>query len=78
MLRRALLAALVAGLVASCASVPPVPSRPPVTFAPLPDEPFSVAGRLSARHGSEGVAANVRWQHDAYSDELLVATPMGD
>ena len=74
--RRVALAALAALALAGCATVAP-PAAPPVAFAPLPDQPFTVAGRISARYGNEGVAAHVRWVHDGAGDELLIATPLG-
>lgn len=43
----------------------------------LADEPFEIAGRLSARHGREGAAANFRWTHRLDRDELTLATPLG-
>ena len=42
--------ALRGALLAACASAPPVRTSAPVSLA---DEPFEIAGRLSARHGSE-------------------------
>jgi outer membrane lipoprotein LolB len=74
--RRSVLAALAALGLAACGTVGPA-TRPRTVFTPLPDAPFVVAGRLSARYGGEGVAANVRWEHDPYVDELLVASPIG-
>jgi len=67
--------ALAALALAACASV--VPPRPRVDFVPVPDAPFAITGRLSARYGNEGVAANYRWQHAAAGDELLLTTPLG-
>jgi len=43
----------------------------------LADESFEIAGRLSARHGSEAAAANFRWMHRADRDQLTLATPLG-
>lgn len=72
--RRALAALAAAGVLASCATVPPAPQP---AFAPVADEPFFISGRLSARRGSEGIAANLRWRHAPPVDELVFATPMG-
>jgi outer membrane lipoprotein LolB len=57
-----------------CATVPPSP----VEFvAPAADAPFDVSGRLSAKRGSEGVAANFTWEHAPGRDAITLATPMG-
>lgn len=71
--RRAALAALAAIALASCAVVPPSTTA----FPPLPDAAFELAGRLSARRATDGVAANFRWRHVPRSDEFLLASPMG-
>jgi outer membrane lipoprotein LolB len=70
------LAALAAAALASCATVPPEERRRP-TFVPAPDAPFALSGRLSARRGNDGIAANVRWNHAPDADELMFATPLG-
>ncbi|MDH4182527.1 MAG: lipoprotein insertase outer membrane protein LolB [Betaproteobacteria bacterium] len=75
MLRRRAIAATATLALAACASV--APPRQRVEFVPLADASFAIAGRLSARHGNDGVAANYRWRHEAGSDELLLATPFG-
>ena len=36
-----------------------------------------MSGRLSARRGSEGVAANFAWEHAPGRDAIALATPMG-
>ena len=62
-----------AALVAACATQPS-------TVAPVAtpiDPAFEAAGRLSARHGSEGVAVNFTWRHTALADDFDVATPLG-
>jgi len=56
-------AALLVLLVAACATV-----APPA---------FELHGRLSARRGSEGGAASFSWRHDGSSDEVDLATPLG-
>lgn len=66
--------AAAAFLLAGCTAAP---LRPPAEFVPLADAPFALAGRLSARHGNEAVAANFRWRHEPGADELVFATPMG-
>lgn len=71
--RRAFALALVA--LAGCASGPA--TRIDTNPVAVPDTPFEVAGRLSARRGNEGVAANFRWMHRPGRDELLLSTPLG-
>ncbi len=66
--------ALAFGLAAGCASLP----SPPPQFAGSggPAE-FDITGRLSARRGSDGVAANFSWSHTGSDDRLDVVTPLG-
>lgn len=74
MLARRLVVASVLAL-AACASLPP----PKGADTPLDtaDAAFDMSGRLSAKRGSEGVAAHFRWEHRAGADEIELATPMG-
>jgi outer membrane lipoprotein LolB len=73
--RRRALYALTGVLLAACASTPPV--RPLAASVSQADEPFEIAGRLSARRGNEAAAANFRWIHGTDHDELTLATPLG-
>lgn len=74
--RAALVASLAALLVAACAAVPTQVS--PAADTPLvAADHFDIAGRLSARRGSEGVAAHFTWRHRPDGDRIDVATPMG-
>ena len=65
--------ALVAAL-AGCATVAPAPE--PAALAP-PGAAFDIAGRLSARRGTEAVAAHFAWTHAEGADRIDVATPTG-
>jgi outer membrane lipoprotein LolB len=38
---------------------------------------FSVAGRLSARHGDDAFAAGFHWQHDPQRDVIDLTSPLG-
>jgi outer membrane lipoprotein LolB len=38
---------------------------------------FDIAGRLSARHGGDGLAANFRWRHADGRDEVELVSPLG-
>lgn len=73
--RRSLAAAWLALTLAACASVGPAPAPAPA------DRPvaaaFDTAGRLSARHGNDGVAVHFTWQHAPRDDVFDVATPLG-
>lgn len=40
-------------------------------------EAFEAAGRLSARHGSEAVAANFHWRHAGEHDQMELVSPFG-
>jgi outer membrane lipoprotein LolB len=41
------------------------------------DAPFSIGGRISARHGTDGVAGTFAWTHDASHDAIELSTPLG-
>ena len=45
--------------------------------APMADQPFSIDGRLSAKRGNEGVAANFTWNHEPGRDRVDFASPFG-
>lgn len=47
-----------------------------VTFPPV-KATYNLTGRLSARHAAEGLSASYRWHHDRDSDELELASPLG-
>ena len=42
-----------------------------------PDADFDIAGRLSARQGTQGAAASFRWSHRGDRDSLAFASPLG-
>ncbi len=64
--------AVLAFLVASCASAPPL------GVASLPrDEPFAIDGRLSARRGGDAIAVGFAWTHSSPTDAMVVQTPLG-
>jgi outer membrane lipoprotein LolB len=67
------LACAVLAFVAGCATVPSTTVRPTTETAAA----FEASGRLSARRGSEGVAANFTWSHAATADRFDVSTPLG-
>lgn len=75
MLRTRCAAAGLALLVAGCAGLQrsaPAPERPAVARAS-----FELAGRFSARSGSDGAAGGFAWTHDAARDTLVFSAPTG-
>jgi outer membrane lipoprotein LolB len=64
----------IAALLVACV---PAPLERTNAVVPAPQVAFEVAGRLSARHGSDAVAANFRWRHASQRDELELASPLG-
>jgi len=65
--------AIVVVLAAGCATVAPSAVRSTNETAAA----FEASGRLSAKRGSEGVAAHFTWSHAPSSDRFDVSTPMG-
>lgn len=66
----------VAAVLGAC--VPAVLERTPPEVAPPPAlVAFDVIGRMSVRHGSDGLAASFHWSHTTERDELELATPLG-
>ena len=53
------------------------PPRQVETVAPAVDQPFAIDGRLSARRGSEGAAADFAWNHEYGRDRIDFASPFG-
>jgi len=53
------------------------PPRQVETVAPAVDQPFAIDGRLSARRGSEGAAADFAWNHENGRDRIDFASPFG-
>jgi outer membrane lipoprotein LolB len=66
----------VALLVDACASVAPRETASVADPAALA-APFDIAGRLSARRGSEGGSASFVWRHAGAVDEVDLSTPLG-
>jgi outer membrane lipoprotein LolB len=71
----AIACALAIAVLPGCATQPPASTTE--TVAVTEDVAFDIAGRLSARRGSEAAAASFRWQHRIDRDELLLSTPLG-
>jgi len=72
----------VAGIVFACATFflsacTTAPPRQADTAVPTSEQPFAIDGRLSAKRGSEGAAANFAWNHDVGRDRIDFASPLG-
>ncbi|MBU6486155.1 MAG: outer membrane lipoprotein LolB, partial [Betaproteobacteria bacterium] len=66
---------MAAAVLAGCAALPPAPTAPGA--ASVADLPFAVDGRLSARHGEDGVAGAFTWSHEPGRDSIDLSTPLG-
>ena len=40
-------------------------------------EKFQLSGRISAKYDGQGFFGNLRWQHTAQRDEILILSPLG-
>ncbi len=70
---RAAMVAVSASILAACAALPPASIAP----AAGPDVAFTVDGRISARHGDQGVAGAFSWVHRPGHDAIDLADPLG-
>jgi outer membrane lipoprotein LolB len=61
-------------LLSACTTAP---LRQAVPAVPTADQPFAIDGRLSAKRGSDGAAANFAWNHDNGRDRIDFASPFG-
>jgi outer membrane lipoprotein LolB len=61
-------------LLSACMTTPP---RETVPAVPAADQPFAIDGRLSAKRGADGAAANFAWNHEAARDRIDFASPFG-
>ena len=73
---KALALCTVAALLGACA---PSALQRAGSQAALPPvlEAFDASGRLSARHGTDALAANFQWRHAKETDELELVSPLG-
>lgn len=72
-MRRLVAAALLALGLAGCASTPTVP----VDIGPAAATRWTLQGRIGVQHGEESLSGQLRWQHRADTDELLMTSPLG-
>ena len=68
---RALSALVLAGWLAGCAQLRPMPPG-----APGAGE-FELSGRVAVRYGKESATGRVQWRHSDASDDLLITNPLG-
>ena len=72
--RRRFALLLVLAALGGCATSPPAPLQ----HAPeASDAAFTLAGRLSARHGTDAVAGGFTWTHAPPRDRIELSTPLG-
>jgi outer membrane lipoprotein LolB len=57
-----------AAILGACATVP---------TETLPPGGFIVSGRVAVRYGTEAASGRVLWRHSEMSDDLVIATPLG-
>ncbi|ODU36644.1 MAG: outer membrane lipoprotein LolB [Thiobacillus sp. SCN 63-374] len=69
---RHLLAALLLTVAAGCASVSPT-----VPAVALPYASWTLQGRIGVQAGEQSLSGNIRWQHRAEADEVLLISPLG-
>ena len=68
--------ALACATLVLCACTQAPTRQAEIAFAAA-DQPFAIDGRLSARRGSEGAAANFAWNHEVGRDRIDFASPFG-
>lgn len=62
-------------LLGGCAAPPIKP--PSDALARAVPQAFQLNGRIAVRYGEEGFSGNLRWQHGAQGDEILLLSPLG-
>lgn len=60
--------------LSGCTTSPP---RQAGAAVPTVDQPFAIDGRLSAKRGTAGAAANFMWNHEDARDRIDLASPFG-
>lgn len=63
-------------LMQACTQIPRTPSHP-VAAPQEATQSFVLNGRMAIRHRGESSSANVRWEHVAGGDDILIMAPLG-
>lgn len=65
-------------LLAGCAQMPQVPTRPTVSEGPaLTLSRFNLEGRISVKTEEQSFSGGIRWNHAPGRDEILLSSPLG-
>lgn len=79
-MRAGLALACAALLLAACAT-PPAPGAGPggaMATRPADAQNFNLDGRIAVRYGEESLSGKFRWAHAPATDNLSLATPLGN
>jgi len=71
---RRLAAAWLVLALGGCAAIPPAPPAPPGSAL---SANWTLQGRIGIQAGEQSLSGNIRWQHRADTDELLLTSPLG-
>jgi outer membrane lipoprotein LolB len=69
------LAFILSFVITACTTAPPL--RDDGATLDATDRPFQISGRLSAKRGTAGAAANFEWDHAGNRDRIDLASPFG-
>lgn len=71
----------IGALLVGCATAPEVPLQAQIVQPSVESaariRTFQLSGRVGVKYDEKGFFGNVRWQHDAQSDEILILSPLG-
>ena len=70
------LIAVVALILAGCATPPPAP-QPVARPAQMESASFALNGRIAVNHDGKRSSSGVRWTHHPEEDEILLLAPLG-
>ena len=68
-------------LLAGCATPPEIVRQPQADRVPVASvekvDAFQLSGRVGVKHEEQGFSGNLRWQHTAQRDDILILSPLG-